>query len=90
MLDHMTFRVTDIQRAKAFYIRGRKNYDLGRFHRAIALYERAYEEMPDAAFLFNIYIFRAPSGVRYDAATRKFAVPGSWVPLVLMMTIFLS
>ncbi|MBX3518769.1 MAG: hypothetical protein KF835_02010 [Xanthobacteraceae bacterium] len=43
-----------------------------------------------AAFLFNIYIFRAPSGVRYDAATRKFAVPGSWVPLVLMMTIFLS
>ncbi|MBX3548781.1 MAG: hypothetical protein KF748_06450 [Xanthobacteraceae bacterium] len=43
-----------------------------------------------AAFLLNIYVFRAPSGVRYEASTRKFAVPGSWVPLVLMMTIFLS
>ena len=42
------------ERAKAFYMRGRKNYDLGRFRRAIALYERAYEELPDAAFLFNI------------------------------------
>ena len=43
-----------------------------------------------AAFLLNIYVFRAPACVRYDSGARKFAIPGSWVPLVLMMTIFLS
>lgn len=41
-------------RAKEFYIRGRKNYDLGKFRRAVALFTRAYEELPDGAFLFNI------------------------------------
>jgi hypothetical protein len=29
-----------------------------------------------------------PRGVQFTAATRSFSVPGSWVPLALMMTIF--
>jgi uncharacterized membrane protein len=29
-----------------------------------------------------------PAGVRYDAARREFALPGSWVPLVLIVGIF--
>ncbi|MEZ4402327.1 MAG: hypothetical protein R3B06_20045 [Kofleriaceae bacterium] len=41
-------------RAREFYSRGRKNYDLGKFRRAIALFTRAYEELPNEAFLFNI------------------------------------
>ncbi len=41
-------------RAKEYSIRGRKNYDLGKFRRAVALYTRAYEEYSDGAFLFNI------------------------------------
>src|SRR5689334_22350859 len=42
------------ERAKEFYMRGRKNYDLGKFKRAVALFTRAYEEFSDGAFLFNI------------------------------------
>ncbi|MBK9035778.1 MAG: hypothetical protein IPL61_31765 [Myxococcales bacterium] len=42
------------ERAREFYTRGRKNYDLARFRRAIALFTKAYEELPDGAFLFNI------------------------------------
>jgi len=42
------------ERAKEFYLRGRKNYDLGKFRRAVALFTRAYEEFSDGAFLFNI------------------------------------
>jgi uncharacterized membrane protein len=30
----------------------------------------------------------APAGTRYDAATRRFDLPGSWVPLVLFLAIF--
>ena len=43
-----------------------------------------------AAFALNIFVFRAPSGVRYLGDAGKFEVPGSLVPLVLMMTIFLA
>lgn len=43
-----------------------------------------------AAFALNSLVFRAPSGVRYQRETGKFDVPGSWVPLFLMMTIFLA
>jgi hypothetical protein len=42
------------------------------------------------AFALNAYLFRAPSGVRYMGDTNKFDVPGSLVPLILMMTIFLA
>lgn len=42
------------ERAKEFYVRARKNYDLGKFRRAVALFTRAYEELADPAFLFNI------------------------------------
>ncbi len=31
-----------------------------------------------------------PAGVRYNAARRIFSLPGSWVPLGLMMAIFLT
>ena len=31
-----------------------------------------------------------PARTRFDAATRRFTLPGSWVPLALMMGIFLT
>ena len=31
-----------------------------------------------------------PAGVRFDAARQTFSLPGSWVPLALMMAIFLT
>jgi hypothetical protein len=31
-----------------------------------------------------------PAGTRYDAPTQFFRLPGSWVPLSLMMTVFLT
>lgn len=33
-------------------------------------------------------VLQLPKGVRYDAASKTFAVPGSFVPMVLMMAIF--
>nr|MBP8149379.1 hypothetical protein [Limnohabitans sp.] len=30
----------------------------------------------------------APAGAAYDRETRRFTVPGSWLPLALFMTIF--
>lgn len=32
----------------------------------------------------------APRGARYDIATRRFSLPGSWVPLLLILSIFLT
>ncbi|MDP3355733.1 MAG: hypothetical protein Q8M51_07725 [Polaromonas sp.] len=31
-----------------------------------------------------------PAGARYDSATRQFQLPGSWVPMALIMGIFLT
>lgn len=31
-----------------------------------------------------------PAGARYDSATRQFQLPGSWIPMVLIMAIFLT
>lgn len=31
-----------------------------------------------------------PAGTGYDAATRRFAMPGSWIPLALIVGIFLT
>lgn len=31
-----------------------------------------------------------PAGARYDGATRQFQLPGSWVPMALIMAIFLT
>jgi len=42
------------------------------------------------AFALNAVVFRAPVGVRYQRDAGKFEVPGSWIPLLLMMTIFLA
>jgi hypothetical protein len=41
-----------------------------------------------ASLALNSFVFRAPAGVRYQSG--KFEVPGSWIPLILMMTIFLA
>jgi len=44
-----------------------------------------------AAAVFALLAGRAaPLGTRYDAATRRFTVPGSAVPLAVMMGIFLT
>jgi len=44
-----------------------------------------------AAAVFLIVVNRPePAGTRYDAASRRFTVPGSAVPLALMMAIFLT
>lgn len=32
---------------------------------------------------------RAPEGTRYDAASRRFELPGSWVPMALILAVFL-
>ncbi len=41
-----------------------------------------------ASLALNSFVFRAPSGVRFQSG--KFEIPGSWIPLILMMTIFLA
>lgn len=41
-----------------------------------------------ASLVLNSFVFRAPAGVRFQRG--KFEIPGSWIPLVLMMTIFLA
>jgi hypothetical protein len=41
-----------------------------------------------ASFALNGFLFRAPANVRFQSG--KFEIPGSWIPLVLMMTIFLA
>lgn len=35
-------------------------------------------------------VIQAPGGVRYDPATARFHVPGTWVPLMLMMAIYFA
>jgi hypothetical protein len=41
-----------------------------------------------AALTLNGLVFLGPRGLRYDAVDGRFEVPGSWIPLVLMLTIF--
>lgn len=41
------------------------------------------------AVLFN-RILRLPRGARYAPATQSFALPGSWIPLALMLVIFFT
>lgn len=41
-----------------------------------------------AAFVLNGAVFRSPTGIGYDGVARTFDIPGSWIPLLLMMTIF--
>src|SRR5277367_649222 len=40
--------------------------------------------------IFLNRLLPSPKGVSYDLVTRRFAVPGSWVPMILMMSIFLT
>ena len=42
-----------------------------------------------AALLLNSAL-KQPAGARWSAATSSFHVPGSWVPLVLMMAVFFA
>ncbi len=44
----------DKDKALSVYRKGRIQYDLGRWEKAIALFEEAYGIFPDAAYLFNI------------------------------------
>jgi hypothetical protein len=41
------------------------------------------------AFMLN-GVLKQPRGVRYDPAGRVFLMPGSWIPLALMMTMFFT
>lgn len=34
--------------------------------------------------------FAPPAGTRYDPATRRFDLPGSWVPMLLILGVFLT
>jgi hypothetical protein len=43
-----------------------------------------------AAILVGRLSGRGAAGARYDAATGRFALPGSWVPLMLMLAVFAS
>ena len=44
-----------------------------------------------AALMLTLIAPQAPPvGTRYDAASRRFQVPGSWVPLALILGIFLT
>jgi len=40
------------------------------------------------ALTLNGLLLRSPAGVRYDAAARRYALPGSLAPLVMMLAIF--
>lgn len=41
-----------------------------------------------AAMILNGLVFHSPRGIRYDAGAKRLAMPGSWLPLALMMAIF--
>ena len=42
------------------------------------------------ALALNSFAFHAPAGVRFLRDAGKFEIPGSWIPLFLMMVIFLA
>lgn len=42
------------------------------------------------AILLNAAALRQPSGVVYDIRRRRYIVPGSWIPLTLIMAIFFA
>lgn len=61
----------DSTEAKKHYDRGMRAYNLQDFKGALTEFQRAYVEMPDAAFLFNIG--QAQRQLRqYDAASKSF------------------
>jgi len=43
-----------------------------------------------AAALAAVAPFAPPAGSRYDPATRSFHLPGSWIPLLLILGVFLT
>lgn len=43
-----------------------------------------------AASLAAVAPFAPPSGTRYDPATRNFTLPGSWIPMLLILGVFLT
>ena len=64
-----TFAQNEDQKAKALalYEKGNANYNLGRWPKAIALFEEAFETYPAPAFLFNIGQAHRQSGNCRDA-----------------------
>jgi tetratricopeptide (TPR) repeat protein len=61
----------DVATAKLAYEKGRKAYNLKRFDDALAMFERAYDEQPDPAFLFNIGQCERQLG-RYEGAVKSY------------------
>jgi tetratricopeptide (TPR) repeat protein len=61
----------DSTEAKKHYDRGMRAYNLQDFRGALTEFQRAYVEMPDAAFLFNIGQAQRQLG-QYDAASKSF------------------
>lgn len=43
-----------------------------------------------AASLAAVAPFAPPSGTRYDPAARSFTLPGSWIPMLLILGVFLT
>ena len=43
-----------------------------------------------AASLAAVAPFSPPAGTRYDPATRSFTLPGSWIPMLLIVGVFLT
>lgn len=43
-----------------------------------------------AAALAAVAPFAPPAGTRFDAASRRFSLPGSWVPMLLVLGVFLT
>lgn len=56
----------------------------GRLPELLALWAACY-----AALLMIGLRMAPPAGARYDAATRSFELPGSWLPLALILAVFL-
>ncbi len=42
------------------------------------------------AIALHIYLFGSIKSIRFNASTRRYQVPGSWLPLCLMLVIFLA
>lgn len=54
MLTSSSAQAQNKKKAKEFWTKATAKYNIGEFQEAVDLYKKAYEEWPDAAFLFNI------------------------------------
>lgn len=61
----------DVEGARRAYAKGMTAYNLQRFAEALALFQRAYEEKQDPAFLFNLAQCQRQLG-QYDTAAKSY------------------